>query len=104
MTSIALYLIFVGAFSGYRSSKHWPKELRALAWLGNRLWCWTGISLGLSLFILDNGWTTGILLSLCAYMALTSGIIFFANCGSQIRWTACILFHLACIFGFILTF
>jgi len=104
MTSIALYLIFVGILASYRSSRHWPKGLAMISWLGKPWWAWGGILSGTMLLLVDKGLTTGSLLSLCAYMALFSGVIFFVNCGRQTRLTVSILLHIACIVGLILKF
>lgn len=104
MTTIALYLLFISALSGYRSSKHWPKQLPVLSWLGKQWWCWGGALLGLLLLLLNSGWTIGLLLFVCTYMVMLSCVVFFANCSYRVRLITCIIFHVVCFLGFILRF
>ncbi|GAB3420681.1 hypothetical protein [Niabella aquatica] len=104
MTTIAVYLFFVGALSGYRASKYWPKELTALSWLRKGWLTWACVLLGTVLLGIDRGWTTGLLLALCIYMALLSCVVFFTNCNRGIRSGALILFHMLCMLGVIFKF
>ena len=104
MTTIAVYLFFVGALSGYQSSKYWPKEITVISWLAKYWWNWGGLLLGSALLVIDKGWTVGILSALCIYMALLSGIILFVSSNRPIRLLALILFHSLCLFGLIFRF
>lgn len=104
MTTIAVYLFFIGSLSGYRSSKYWPKEITAISWLGKYWWQWGSVLLGSALLVFDKGWTIGILSALCVYMALLSCLIFTVACNRQIRLLVLILFHFLCFFGLILKF
>lgn len=104
MTTLAVYLLFIGALSGYRSSRYWPKEITVIPWLGKHCWNWGSILLGLTLLLLDKGWTVGVLSALCIYMVSLSCIVFFASCPRQIRLLALIVFHSLCLFGLIVNF
>lgn len=104
MTTIAVYLLFIGSLSAYRPSKYWPKEITVISWLGKHWWKWGSVLLASSLLVVDKGWTIGILFALCTYMALMSCVIFFATCNRQIRSLALILFHSLCFLGLIVKF
>lgn len=104
MTTIAVYLLFIGALSVYRSSKYWPKEILAISWLGKYWWKVGSVLLGWTLLVVDKGWTIGTLSALCSYIALMSCVIFFAACDRQIRLLALVLFHSLCLFGLIVRF
>lgn len=97
MTAIAIYLFFVSALSGYRSSKYWPKEITALSWLGRSFWHWGAVLLGATLLLIAKGGASGILLGLCIYMVLLSCLVFFTNCNHRVRSIALILFHTLCL-------
>jgi len=104
MITLGVYLLFVSALAGYRSSKYFPNQIKVLPWLGKVWWSWgTGI-LGTIVLLAEKGFTIGILLSLCAYMAFSCCIIFFASANSWFRSSALVLFHAICVLGFILKF
>jgi len=104
MTTIAVYLFFAGALAGYRSSKYWPDAVRSIYWLKGLWWNCVCLLSGTILLLIDRGWSTGLLLALCIYMALLSGLIFFVNCSRPIRLGVCIAFHVICVIGLIFKF
>lgn len=104
MTTIAVYLFFVSVLSGYRSSKYWPNEIKAIAWLGKFWWSWGSTLLGIILLLIEKGYTIGLLLSLCLYITLAASVIFFTNCNRPVRLLALILFHMMCTVGLIFKF
>lgn len=103
MTSIATYLIWAAVLSGYRSSKHWPKGWPDFSWLKNPLLTYGSALLGSALFVLESGWTVGILMTFCMYTVILSCVLFFANCRRSVQIAFVTIFHLLCLAGLIFT-
>ncbi|MBE8722673.1 hypothetical protein C4F40_18275 [Sphingobacterium sp. Ka21] len=101
MTILGIYIYFIAILAGYRSSKYWPRELALFGFLKSR---WLGISfliIGSIVFIVNKGWTIGLLTALCIYMATASCLLFILNCNNKIRLAACGIFHLILLVGLI---
>lgn len=95
MIALALYLIFFSAFSNYRASKYWPKEISAFAFIAKPVFSVAFFVAAITMLVLAKGWTIGILLSITAYMVMASGIVFFASTN---RYLSYIMFGLLHVF------
>lgn len=105
MTSISIYLSFLGVLGSYRQSRFWPLPKGTSFSMPCIRYCtWTTLLLSLLLLCLDKGVTTGILFFLATLMAIFSTTIFFLASSRIFRLAFLLLVHLLCLSGFILSF
>lgn len=93
MSIIATYFLFVSALSGYRGSKYWPQGIACPTWLGKPWWGCGAAAVGTGLMVFAMGWTTGLLVSFCAFTAALSCILLAVACGSRVWRLSVVVFH-----------
>lgn len=104
MTSIAIYLSFLGAWVQYRKSRYWPLAKRSLIQLRYvNYWSWAVWLISVVLLCFVNGITTGLLFFLGILMLVFSLLIIIVNSPTALRLTVFVFFHVFCILSLFLS-